>query len=173
MWKHLWVRLTKSGEEQPKPLIGNMNRLFFHFLATTIVVFSFWACDSSPASQGKVENTGQVVPDDKLPVFRFEDSTYHFGKINEGDIVTHEFVFTNVGATDMLISNAIGSCGCTVGEWTKEPIKPGAKGKIKATFDSEGKQGEMHKSLTITANTKPNQVQVFLEGEVIPKKETE
>lgn len=140
--------------------------------ATLLVVFCIWACDQSPAQKGKVDAAGQVIPDDKRPVFKFEDSTFHFGTINEGDVVTHEFVFTNVGASDMLISNALGSCGCTVGEWTKEPIAPGAKGKIKAIFDSEGKQGEMHKSLTITANTKPNQVQVFLNGQVTPKKES-
>lgn len=142
--------------------------------ATLLVVLCFWACDSSPAETGKNGvQANQVVPDDKLPVFKFDTTTFNFGTINEGDVVTHEFGFTNTGATDMLVSQAIGSCGCTVGEWTKEPIKPGQRGSIKATFNSEGKQGSMHKSLTITANTKPNQVQVFIEGEVNPKSKTE
>lgn len=142
--------------------------------ATLLVVFCFWACDKSPAENGNDgAQTNQVIPDDKLPIFKFDTTSYNFGTITEGDVVSHEFGFTNTGATDMLVSQAIGSCGCTVGEWTKEPIPPGGRGTIKATFNSEGKQGNQNKSLTITANTKPNQVQIFMEGEVNSKSKTE
>jgi hypothetical protein len=49
-----------------------------------------------------------------------------------------EFNFTNTGTQDLFISNAVGSCGCTVPEWPREPIKPGKSGKIKVEFDSQG-----------------------------------
>jgi hypothetical protein len=56
-----------------------------------------------------------------------------------------------------------------VPEWPKEPIPPGGKGTIKATFNSSGKQGTQHKKIVITANTKPELTEIALEGDVIPK----
>lgn len=142
---------------------------YLYFLATFWVAFSFFSCDQSPAETGKTaESTNSVVPDDQKPVMTFAESTYSFGTVEEGTEVVHDFEFTNEGKTDLLISNAIASCGCTVPEWPKEPIAPGGKGKIKASFNSEGRSGQQLKSITITANTK-DKVEVILKGEVRPK----
>ena len=99
----------------------------------------------------------------------FQDTIYRFGTIREGEEVSHEFPFTNTGKSDLLISNASASCGCTVPEWPKEPIKPGGKGVIKATFNSDGKQGKQSKKVVITANTNPQLTEIWLEGDVLPK----
>ncbi len=124
------------------------------------------SCDRS-ASHKSISDV--KVPDAEKPVMSFQDSIFRFGTIKEGDEVAHEFSFTNTGKSDLLISNATASCGCTVPEWPKEPIPPGGKGVIKATFNSDGKQGKQSKKISITANTNPVTNEVVLEGDVIPK----
>lgn len=84
----------------------------------------------------------------------FEKTEHDFGTIKQGDKVTHDFKFTNTGEADLLISNAKGSCGCTVPEYPKEALKPGESGNIKVSFNSTGKSGQTEKSVTIMVNTK-------------------
>ena len=67
----------------------------------------------------------------------------------------------------MLISSAHGSCGCTVAEYPEKPIAPGEEAVIKVKFDSNGKQGKQHKTVTLVANTVPNTKVLTLKGEVI------
>ncbi len=77
-----------------------------------------------------------------------------FGTINEGDIVETSFVFTNTGNSDLMISDARGSCGCTVPEYPKNtPIAPGETRDIKVKFDSANKPGNQTKTVTLTNNT--------------------
>src|SRR6478609_7703968 len=77
----------------------------------------------------------------KLPKLEFKDDSHDFGTITQGEKVSYEFQFTNTGSGDLVISNATGSCGCTVPEWPRDPVHAGDKGAIKVTFDSEGKKG--------------------------------
>ncbi|MGV8878842.1 MAG: DUF1573 domain-containing protein [Sphingobacteriaceae bacterium] len=103
------------------------------------------------------------------PIMKFEEATYDFGKIKQGDKVTNEFKFKNIGKVPLIISEAKASCGCTTPEWTREPIKPGETGTIKVIFDSSGKSGLQDKMVTILANTNPEQNNVHLIGEVQTK----
>jgi hypothetical protein len=82
----------------------------------------------------------------------------------EGEKVSHSFTFTNTGDNDLVISNARGSCGCTVPEWPKEPIAPGKSGKIDVVFNSDGKPGNAIKSVTVSTNTEPATHQLFITG---------
>ncbi|RZJ69470.1 DUF1573 domain-containing protein [Flavobacterium sp.] len=91
--------------------------------------------------------------DGKYPVIAFEKSEHDFGLINPGDKVTYNFKFKNTGEGDLLISNAKGSCGCTVPEYPKEPVKPGQEAEIKVSFNSTGKHGKQTKSVTLETNT--------------------
>lgn len=116
----------------------------------------------------------QVAPiDGKYPAMTFNKKEHNFGVIKEGDKVETEFIFTNSGEADLIISNASGSCGCTVPEYPKEPIKPGKTGKMKVTFDSNGKPGKQQKSVTITANTQSAREILTINAEVTPKAKTE
>lgn len=87
------------------------------------------------------------------PVMKFEEMEYNFGTIKQGESVTHEFKFKNTGKEPLLINTAVGSCGCTVPEYPKEPIKPNGSGVIKVTFNSTGKSGPQDKTVTITYDT--------------------
>ena len=89
----------------------------------------------------------------KLPVIKFAEPEFDFGTIKQGDKVEHTFKFTNEGTGDLIISDAKASCGCTVPDYTKEPVKPGGSGIVHVVFDSAGKSGEVSKTVTLTLNT--------------------
>lgn len=91
-----------------------------------------------------------------VPVFKFDSDVHDFGTITEGEKVSFGFKFKNVGNGDLVIRAAQGSCGCTVPEYPKEAIKPGGSGIINVTFNSEGKSGQQHKTVTLISNTMPN-----------------
>jgi hypothetical protein len=97
--------------------------------------------------------------------FKWENTTHNFGKINQGKPVSHEFLFTNTGTIPLVISNVKGSCGCTVTNYTKEPIAPGKTGNVKATFNAAA-MGAFNKSVRVTANVEGGMETLFIKGEV-------
>ena len=71
---------------------------------------------------------------------KFEKTTHNFGTFSEKDPkVTCTFTYTNVGEQPLVVNQAIASCGCTVPEYTKNPVKPGESGEIKVTYNGAGK----------------------------------
>ncbi|MFP9098381.1 DUF1573 domain-containing protein [Flavobacterium sp. RHBU_24] len=89
----------------------------------------------------------------KMPVIKFAEPEFDFGTIKQGDKVEHTFKFTNEGTADLIISDAKASCGCTVPDWTKDPVAPGKDGEVHVVFNSAGKSGEVSKTVTLTLNT--------------------
>ncbi len=122
------------------------------------------------------EAAATPVPTGPLTSIKFEQETFDWGKVMDGDKVTHIFKFKNTGNEPLIISNAKGSCGCTVPEWPKDAIAPGKSGEIKVIFDSKGKGGvggkDDSKKVTITANTDPADSYLTIKGK-IDKKEGE
>jgi len=107
-----------------------------------------------------------VDPDMPKTTVQFAEMEYDFGKVKAGEMVTHEYKFKNTGKEPLIISSAKGSCGCTVPEYPKEPIAPGASAAIKVQFDSKGKSGKQTKTVTIQANTDPNPTRLTIKGDV-------
>ena len=85
---------------------------------------------------------------------KFEEESYDFGVIKEGDVADHSFKFKNIGNEPVIISNVKASCGCTTPYWPKNPIPPGGSGEIKASYNSKGRPGGFVKSITVTSNAK-------------------
>lgn len=116
------------------------------------------------------------VPTGPLTTIKFEQDTYDWGKVMDGDKVTHVFKLKNTGKEPLIISNAKASCGCTVPEWPKDAIAPGKSGEIKVVYDSKGKGAvggkDDSKKITITANTDPADTYLTIKGKV-DKKEGE
>ena len=85
---------------------------------------------------------------------KFDKTTHDFGKFSENSpVVSCVFTFTNIGDAPLVIHQAVASCGCTVPEYTKEPIQPGKKGTIKVTYNGTGKYpGHFKKSITLRYN---------------------
>ena len=105
-----------------------------------------------------------------LAKFFFDETTFNFDTIYEGDIVEHNFRFKNTGKTSLLINDVRSPCGCTVPTWPKEAIPPGEEGEIFVKFNSQGKPGRQTKGVTLFANTYPNKTMLRVYGIVIPKK---
>ena len=108
---------------------------------------------------------------DALPVINFEEEFHDFGEVQEGDVVEHTFVFTNEGDGPLIISNAQGSCGCTVPDWPRQPIAPGQKGQIKVSFNSTGRAGRQDKRVTLTTNAVPQTKILNITSNVIAREE--
>ncbi len=123
---------------------------------------------SSQLTPSVSQNT--TNPNGKVTTVKFEELSYDWGTLEEGKSMTHIFKFKNTGKEDLIISDARGSCGCTVPEWPKEPIKAGESSDIKVVFNSAGKGGAVNKTVTITANSDPSPITLVIKGIVEPKK---
>lgn len=104
---------------------------------------------------------------------KFEHTRHNFGVFAQDTaIVTHEFIFTNVGKSPLIIHQASASCGCTVPEYTLEPIMPGEKGKITVTYNGKRRRpGVFRKSVTIHNNGRQTPIRIYIEGEMIGDEE--
>lgn len=100
---------------------------------------------------------------------KFEKEVHDYGTIKNGADGTCTFDFTNTGNQPLIISNAKGSCGCTVPSWPKEPINPGQTATITVKYDTK-RTGAINKSVTITSNAvnEPTKV-IRIKGNVLPK----
>jgi hypothetical protein len=99
----------------------------------------------------------------------FSEYRYDFGNVKEnGGLVSHEFVFTNTGDGNLLIVDATATCGCTRPEYSKQPIAPGKKGKVKVTYNPTGRPGPIDRTVTVKTNGSPKKVRLKIVGNVIP-----
>jgi hypothetical protein len=128
-----------------------MKKLFCLFALGGLLIA---ACNSNKThSEAGSANTGQQKVDTSLAsALTFEEKVHNFGDITEGEKVEYSFKFTNTGNSPVVIEDAISSCGCTVPEWPKSPIKPGESGFMKVIFDSHGKSGYTEKEISIKTN---------------------
>ena len=116
----------------------------------------------APAAPEKNPNAG---------VFKFEDkdNTHDFGTVPEGPQAEYDFEFKNVGKEPIIITEAHGSCGCTVPKWPKEPILPKKKGIIHVTYNTDHRSGPISKEVFITSNASENPMTLHIRGNVTPK----
>ena len=107
------------------------------------------------------------------PKISFNKQLHDFGKFKEADgKVTHKFEFINTGGSDLVVQNVSASCGCTAPSWTREPIPPGGKGFVAATYNPAGRPGAFRKYVTVISNSNPGSVRLTIAGEVEPKPRT-
>ena len=104
----------------------------------------------------------------RIPVLTFETTEMDMGKIAEGVQVEKVYNFTNTGKTDLVLTDVRGSCGCTVAKnWPRMPVAPGESSAITVNFNSEGRPGVQHKTITVVANTTPPTTVLTLKGDVV------
>ena len=129
----------------------------FSLVIALCIVFSLSAQDSAaPAKSKKV----------KEPVITFEKIVHDYGTVEKGGNGECEFVFKNTGKADLVLTNVRSSCGCTVPEWTKEPIRPGKKGVIKVKYNTQ-RVGQINKSVTVESNAVNNKIILNIKGTVV------
>lgn len=105
-------------------------------------------------------------------VITFQKTTHDFGHFTEDKPVNYKFVFENTGNEPLVIQQAISSCGCTVANFTKSPIKPGEKGEINVTYNGKGKMpGRFKKVITIRTNASNSLARIYITGEMEESKQ--
>jgi Protein of unknown function (DUF1573) len=104
-----------------------------------------------------------------LGTLTFKDTLHDFGTIKEGVVVEHDFEYTNTGKRPVLISEAHASCGCTVPDYSQDPIAVGATGILKVKFNTTGKEGANQKSVMVTNNGNPGFIKIFITANVEKK----
>lgn len=127
------------------------------------------ASNAAATQQPAAASVTEEKPEGPLPTAAFETTDHDFGTINEGQKVLHIYKVKNTGQAPLIIQSAQPSCGCTVPDWTKEPIPVGGSGFVKAEFDSNGKPGINNKTITVTANTWPKTTTLRFKAMVTPK----
>jgi len=131
-------------------------------LSICILLVSFTACKQKAnenLSSDLVNNPNSASGSQdttNLPKFKFESDIHDFGKVIEGEKLSYSFKFKNTGNSDLIIATANASCGCTVPDFSKEPVHKGAEGVVTVTFNTSGKSGFQHKTVTLGANTQPS-----------------
>jgi hypothetical protein len=146
-----------------------------NLIVITLVVMglSFTSCKEDATKKIKTENLEVAKERDSEikmggPRFKFDKTEHDFGTISEGDVVETVFAFTNVGKSELIITSAKGSCGCTVPEWPKEPIMPGEVGEIKVKFNSYRKPNLQQKQITLRTNTEGGKEILKIRAQVTP-----
>lgn len=100
-------------------------------------------------------------------VVKFEKNIHDFGEIPKGKSVSYIFKFTNTGDQPLIINQAFPGCGCTVTDYTKEPIAPGESGEVKAVFNSDKDfPGKFQKSITVRSNASNQVVRLYIKGTI-------
>lgn len=120
-----------------------------------ILSVALMACNSNTTNESDTNLIEFGDGKEKEAKFDFKETDWDFGTLTQGEIVEHSFKFTNVGNEPLVISSVRASCGCTVPDYSREPIKPGKTGVIKVSFDSNNKSNAVTNDVTITANTVP------------------
>ncbi len=98
----------------------------------------------------------------------WSETVHDFGKITQNVPATCEFKLSNKGGTPLVITSTTGSCGCTVPEYTKEPISSNKTGTVKATFNAAA-AGAFNKTITVVLSNGLTEV-LTIKGEVIAAK---
>lgn len=103
----------------------------------------------------------------EIKITNYENNTVDYGNVNKGSNGKRIIKIQNVGDKPLIISNINTSCGCTVPQWTTEPIAPGKKGEITVTYNTSN-VGRFSRTITISSNDekKPN-LPVRIEGVVL------
>ena len=116
------------------------------------------------------QNLNEITTTTGLTKIEFQESTFEFGEIEEGEKIKNVFIFKNTGTEPLIITNAKGSCGCTIPMYPKEPIMPGESADLLVEFNSKGKGStagaQQSKRVSITANTDPAISYLTIKGKV-------
>ena len=143
-----------------------MKKILLFLLVSTI----FIGCDNrrkDKLADDTAKQTEQALKETTM--VQIIDSAYNFGKVTDGEKVEYSYRFKNVGTKPLVVTEAHASCGCTVPQKPEKPILPGEMGFIKIVFDSKGRVGAAHKTITVSSNAKPEFPLLILTGDVVAK----
>jgi hypothetical protein len=152
---------------------NKLGKIIMRIVSIFLVVILLFSCQNNTEVNPYANNLGvppAVVAQLDTPNYTriaWQDTVQDFGTIKQGESVTIKYAFTNTGDKPLFISEVQPSCGCTVTDYPRDIIMPGKGGELKATFNSFGVNGFMHKTIQVTTNTSNGIIHVLkLSGQV-------
>jgi len=106
--------------------------------------------------------------DNEKAEFKFNEEKHDFGKIPQGTPVTTVFTFTNIGKEPLILTNVQPTCGCTIADFTKTPVKYNETGSIKITYNAAF-AAPFTKTIVVTSNATTPTKNLIIVGEVVAK----
>ncbi|MBL7110985.1 MAG: DUF1573 domain-containing protein [Bacteroidales bacterium] len=97
----------------------------------------------------------------------FEKTNHDYGELDFGSEGICEFKYTNTGKEPLVLTNVKSSCGCTIPEWPKEPLRKDESASIKVRYDTH-RVGTFTKSITVYSNASNSPKRIFIKGRVKP-----
>ena len=141
-----------------------------HFLLFVCLIF---------ASSVMIAQTAETIEEKEVaeeavegPKMQLEKTVVDYGEIKQVDDPLRKVSFTNTGTEPLLITNAKGSCGCTVPTWPREPILPGESSEIEIRYDTK-RLGPINKTIKLTTNDPTGQYVVRITGRISAKEQKE
>lgn len=125
-------------------------------LLSLFVTLFFFACAED--KEGAAKKKGQEI--------WFEEYVHDYGQIEKDGDGTWSFEFKNIGEFPIVVSRVRSTCGCTVPDWSREPIEPGESGKIKVVYNTE-QTGTFLKSLYVYSSAANSPVKLQVKGKVV------
>jgi hypothetical protein len=87
----------------------------------------------------------------------FSEINYDFGKVKEGETLSHNFTFKNLGNEKLVISSVQPACGCTGATLNgKNEFAKDEQGEIAVTFNTQGRTGMNKKTIQVNTNDESN-----------------
>lgn len=113
-----------------------------------------------------IMSVGLINAQSKNADIKFEKTSQNLGTFSEKEpVATATYTFTNIGDAPLVIHQVVASCGCTVPEFSKEPVQPGKTGSIKVVYNGTDKPlGFFKKSIIVRSNAKTPTTRLFIEG---------
>jgi hypothetical protein len=135
-----------------------MKKVFLALASTIILAGMNFSCNLIDSkNQEAMSKEDSLAAIANAPIMEFEEEVFDFGTLTEGDTVSHEFKFKNVGKSALVITDVQVQCGCTVASKPEYPVGVGQSAKIVVRFNSTGKAGANKKFVTIYSNAEPKQ----------------
>lgn len=119
------------------------------------------------AAEGAANPMLEATKANPVTTVALAESNFAFGTIKKGEVKSHTFEITNTGQAPLIISNVQPGCGCTVPDFTKEPILPGEKGKITLKFDSSSFDGSVSKAADVFANVENAPIRIGFTADIV------
>ncbi len=128
------------------------------------MAMAIWATGCTNTPEEKAKEHGQAI--------WFEEYMHDYGQIEEDSDGTWSFVFKNLGEEAIVINRVRSTCGCTVPDWPRQPIEPGAAGEITVKYNT-ATTGTFLKSVVVYSTAANSPVKLQIKGKVVPVKDEE
>lgn len=139
----------------------------FPLLLMILLVACQGTNDKSPGNLIKNPKTAGGKKGNTIAEISFTNEEHDFGRLIQGEVVSHIFRYTNTGNADLIISKISASCGCTASKYTQGVVKPGEEGTVEVSFDSNGQRGIQNKTISVLTNGNPSAVVLRVKAQVV------